>query len=189
MRARYDAMPDPYGVHAARLAREAHTSCQAAAPFGIVATRLRREAEGMEARSEWLRNREAKREGAVRSAMQNTDAERLRVEYEKSLSGAQTLLLARPSELQKFRELARSRSRTWSGQHRGGSAAHNLEAGLNKLEAESGIDLDGDGDVGLANPQSIPSSGYTDRTDRQRHSDSRGHGSEAAHPCSHWYTA
>lgn len=54
--------------------------------------------------------------------------------------------MLKPAELQKYKLLAKAREGTMRG----------LEAGLNQLERESGIDLDGDGDVGLTNAAAVP---------------------------------
>lgn len=176
----HSAGPDPYGLAAARAAREAHAEVQAAAPFGIKATRLRREAEAMEARSEFLRSREAKREASTRDYNAAYSAERMRVEINKGLSGAHALSLTRPSDIHKYRELAKSRSRSWNG---GGAVARNVLAGLRKLEAQSGLDLDGDGDIGAPGAFSKYRGGHSDHGAMNT---AFGHNHT---PPAHWYSA
>ena len=59
-------------------------------------------------------------------------------------SSGQLLKLLRPAELKKYRVADQRVARSTA-------AIRNLEAGLNALEAATGIDLDGDGDVGMTN--------------------------------------
>ena len=175
----HGAGPDPYGLEAARAAREAHAEGHLTAPFGIEATRLRREAEAMDTRSKFLQRHEAKREASIRDYNAAYSAERMRVEINKGLSGAHALSLARPSDIQRYRELAKSRSRTWNG----GRVASRNEAGINKLEAETGLDLDGDGNIGV--PGALSNRGR--QSDRRSFiSTSFGH---PYTPSAHWYSA
>ena len=74
----------------------------------------------MDTRSKFLQRHEAKREASTRDYNAAYSAERMRVEINKGLSGAHALSLTRPSDIHKYRELAKSRSRSWNG---GGAGA------------------------------------------------------------------
>ena len=116
-------------------------------PYGIPAARLAREAEGRKALEDWRRRDDAK----LRSwhHQHHVESEEQRKRAARMWAGGHMLELLKPSEMEKYRTL-------WS--NRRGAVEHmaKMEAGLNKLEQESGLDLDGDGDVGLPNCTSTP---------------------------------
>lgn len=116
-------------------------------PFGITGARLAREAEAEATRAAKFAERAVKRERAAREYAARNEA--LRKEVIRTSGGGHMLQLLRPSELAKYKRVALSRAGT-------AERALRMERGLNVLEAESGLDLDGDGDVGVVNRAATP---------------------------------
>lgn len=102
-----------------------------------------------------------RRTRAIKSLNRTSASEPGRQAWNVEWAGHAALLsLLRPQDLEKYKLTDKV-----GGPHSAGRVVgiRNLEAGLNALEAATGLDLDGDGDVGLTNaaPARAPAAAYT----------------------------